>query len=435
MTAFLVQFALSNLLASIVLAAIAYAVHRTGRYPVLSHLLWVLVLVKLITPPLLSLPVAHIPSTSGLFGGAGFGAGASVGLSSATGSLAAEFVAGLLAIWAIGSLLVLVVSLVRIYRFDRLLRRTSREAPGWISFMAEGAAARLGLDTVPRILVTSARLSPMTWWAGGRVQVVLPHGLAQDIQADQLTWVLGHELAHVKRHDHVVRWLEWLACVSFWWNPVAWWARRNLRLDEEASCDALVIEQLGLRPRSYARALLAVVEHLARPALQPPAVATGIDGGVSLERRFQLIIKNRSVRRAPRWLAIGLVGAVVALLPLGVGFAADPGSAIANGVAPSTNTVSASERAFLRGEGRAAAQLAQASTRGEHDSTTAKLSATVKAKSGAKAGAKAKRSGTVKTHKERLRAKRARARRRAEREATRVAPARAIEQVRRSTPI
>ncbi len=65
MTAFLFQAAVSNLLLSALLAGVAYAVHRRGRYPVLAHVLWVLVLVKMVTPPLFLLPLARIPASSG----------------------------------------------------------------------------------------------------------------------------------------------------------------------------------------------------------------------------------------------------------------------------------------------------------------------------------------------------------------------------------
>ena len=57
MTGLLGQVALSNLLFASVLAGLAYLVHRSGRHPSLAHGLWVVVLVKAITPPLLLLPI------------------------------------------------------------------------------------------------------------------------------------------------------------------------------------------------------------------------------------------------------------------------------------------------------------------------------------------------------------------------------------------
>ena len=50
----------------------------------------------------------------------------------------------------------------------------------------------------------------MTWWTGGRVRVLVPAGLCDELDLGRLRWILAHELAHVKRRDHLVRWLEWL---------------------------------------------------------------------------------------------------------------------------------------------------------------------------------------------------------------------------------
>ena len=321
MSDLLVQLALSNLLVSGVLAAVAYAVHRRGSYPGLAHLLWVFVLVKLVTPPLLAVPLAPVPGV----GSAGSGAttaGAS-GLDATLASLAEPGVALLLFVWAAGALVVLAASLLRIYRFDRLLRRTSMQAPTGIQHEASQMAARLGLGSAPTVYTSSARLSPLTWWTGGRVRIFIPAALPGEIGIEPLRWVLAHELAHVKRRDYLVRWLEWLACVSFWWNPIAWWARRNLRFDEEASCDAMVLDRLGPKTRSYGRALLAVVEFLSGPAVRAPILATGIDARGALERRFTMIIANGRTRRTPRWLLAGLVSLAIMLMPLGVGSAAD----------------------------------------------------------------------------------------------------------------
>ena len=229
-------------------------------------------------------------------------------------------VAGTLLIvaWAAGSSLVLAVSAQRIRAFERLVRDTSTEAPE-LRRLATEIAQRVGLRSVPVIRLSSARLSPLTWWLGGEIRVILPSALVRDLPASQLRWVLAHEFAHVKRRDHLVRWLEWLACVSFWWNPVVWWARRDLRLAEEVACDALVVRRLGGAPRSYARALLAVVELLAGPSTRSPSMATGIAAADTLEWRFRKIVSQTPVARAPTALIGGLLVVGLSILAVGVG--------------------------------------------------------------------------------------------------------------------
>src|SRR5438270_6271886 len=56
------SFVVSNVLLALALALAAWFVQRWLRWPVLAHLLWVLVLVKLVTPPLVRVPVAAAPS-------------------------------------------------------------------------------------------------------------------------------------------------------------------------------------------------------------------------------------------------------------------------------------------------------------------------------------------------------------------------------------
>jgi beta-lactamase regulating signal transducer with metallopeptidase domain len=336
----LVQVGLSNLLLSGALGALAYAVHRRGRYPALAHLMWVLTLIKVITPPLLILPIASLPTTTAqapvvgsssadgvaALGHAGIAAGA---------WLTAHTPALLVAAWLIGSLVVLTVSTRRILRFGRLLRGACTSAPADVQRVADQVAFELGMRSAPSVYLSAARVAPMTWWTGGHIRVVLPEALRGEIDSAQLRWILAHELAHIKRHDHMVRWLEWLASVAFWWNPVVWWARRNLRRDEEDACDALVLEHLQGQPRAYARTLLTVVEVVATRGAQTPTLATGINAARSLEHRFTRIVAPGRRGTAPRYVAVATMAAAVLLMTVGVGAqsgepVAASGSAIAD---------------------------------------------------------------------------------------------------------
>jgi hypothetical protein len=206
-----------------------------------------------------------------------------------------------------------------------------------VQHIARVVAYELDMRTVPSVHLSAARLAPMTWWSGGRVRVILPEALRDEVDDAQLRWILAHELAHIKRRDHLVRWLEWLASVAFWWNPVVWWARKNLRRDEEDACDALVLEHLQGQPRAYARTLLTVVEVMAAPA-SAPTLATGIDAARSLEHRFTRIVSPGRGHRTPRAVAVASVAAALLLMTVGVS-AREETSVAASVAEPAVETV------------------------------------------------------------------------------------------------
>jgi beta-lactamase regulating signal transducer with metallopeptidase domain len=334
MTDLLFQMALSNACFALALAIVATVVAAKARRPQLTYMLWLLVFIKLLTPPVLTIPLDafSLSLDDMVLAGEDLGVdeqsasaetASAASLSSRLAALAHQAKPWLVATWLAGSLLVLAGSVVRVLRFNHLLLAESEAAPEPLQTAAAKLARRLGLDRLPAIVTTSANLSPMVWWMGGPVRVVLPAMVLDQTDARQAQWILAHELAHVRRRDHLVRWLEWLTCILSWWNPVVWWAQRNLRAAEEICCDDLVLSCLNPEPKSYANSLLAAVEFLARPVLRPPAVASEINSGGLLERRFRMIVADKTNRPNPRWLrACVLLGALI-VLPFGLASAQD----------------------------------------------------------------------------------------------------------------
>jgi beta-lactamase regulating signal transducer with metallopeptidase domain len=333
------QIILSNMVVSLGLAVVAMVVGLTIKRPRLTHLLWLLVLLKLVTPPVVTIPVAAIPaqidqsivsmeeySQPGLIA-----PGTEENTASSIGLWLVELINHtnkVYLFWLLGSAFVLSLSLTRVYRFNNLLRKESRVAPDKYQSLATRIADQLGLKAIPTIYTTSAQLSPMVWWIGGEVRIVIPETLSDQMDTGQFQWILAHELAHVRRKDYIVRWIEWLVCVCFWWNPVVYWAKYYLRANEELCCDALVVSSLQLKPHSYADSLLKAFEYLASPIIRPPAMASEIYSGGFLKRRFSMIVSSNFTRSIPRWmLACVLLSAAVVLT---LGFGCESGDPIAN---------------------------------------------------------------------------------------------------------
>ena len=342
----LLQIGIAKLLVSCILAGLAIVVQRRVGHPAFIHRLWLLVLVALLLPAVVAIPV--LPGSAGA---AAVGVDAVVLPPDATAQGPANPVtsplvepgtpvaaritddakAGLVIMWLLGTALLLGWTLFRVLRFRHWLLRTSQPAPQELRDEVSAIGRELGLTRTPAVHTTSARVSPMVCWAGGRVRIVVPSFLLRSLERHELRAMLAHELAHVRRRDHLVRWIEWLACSAFWWNPVAWWARREVRAAEEASCDALGAAALECSPRDYARSLLRVVDLLSRPPTPPiPAFASGAANCRSpqaLERRIRVLTSAKSTVQSPRWVRRASTAAAVCILPLGLvycGFADQP---------------------------------------------------------------------------------------------------------------
>ena len=329
MTDLIFQIGASKLALSVVLAGAAWAVQRRVRRPALSHALWLLTLGALVVPPLVSIPVlapeavhAALPAAD-VFTTVARTPSLGVGLAD---WLAVQAKAALVWVWLLGAAGALAWTLVRTLSFRRQLASASEIAPAEVQRLGREIGASLGLRGTPTIRTTRADLSPMVWWAGGPVRVVIPSTLLTQLTRAELRCILSHELAHVRRHDHRVRWLEWLACTVFWWNPVAWWARRRLRAAEEFCCDALAVASLKVEPRAYAGSLLRAIALMTeRPAHQPPAFASAAHvrrRGVDLEERLRRVMKIEPLS-APRGLRAALKCGALCLLALGLVYCTD----------------------------------------------------------------------------------------------------------------
>jgi len=224
-------------------------------------------------------------------------------------------------LWGLGTVVVASRHAFRILWFRRVLG-DAQAPPSGLCRIAECVARRIGLRRVPEILVLPIRLSPLVWCMGGRPRVILPSELLERLGPDAQEAILAHELAHVRRKDHVVRLLELLATMVFWWHPVVWWARRELRDLEEQCCDAMVLDRAPHGTRAYAIALADTLDFLSEAPVVVSAAATGAKPAVSLARRIAMLKNPRPISR----LAIGhfFLLAVVAAVPMIVAFAAEP---------------------------------------------------------------------------------------------------------------
>ena len=81
--------------------------------------------------------------------------------------------------------------------------------------------------------------------------------LPYSVQEPQLSHVLIHENMHIKRKDHLLKLLFYIAVIIHWFNPMVWISYRLLERDMEMACDEAVLERLGAEEKkNYCESLL-----------------------------------------------------------------------------------------------------------------------------------------------------------------------------------
>jgi len=401
-----VAVCLNNVVVAIPLAVAAVAASFLGRRPAVAHLLWVLVLMKLVTPPLVGLgladplltlregspplqpearpaastslvqpPLSAMPEPGPLFEPAvangdldslawfaprlrqhgsvapqqvetpaclpEAAAPSALSTSPSQEPFAAEFSVSsegagsfvffdyswhtwLMLLWLAGAAVWYGVALRRAWAFNALLKHGRNAAPELLDEVA-ALARRVGLSRPPSVQLLPGIFSPMVWAFGCRARLLLPQQLLPRLNTEQRAALLVHELAHLRRGDHWVRLLEFVIAGLYWWFPIVWLARRQLREAEELCCDAWVIAVLPGVSRHYAVALVETVEFISSAERSVPALAVGLGVARQLKRRVKMILQERTRQRLG-WLgglAVLLLGA--GLLPLAPLWAAGAG--------------------------------------------------------------------------------------------------------------
>lgn len=293
--------------------------------PRLSHLLWVLVLARVIAPVLpqwlaLQGPGDQAPVVLVQTGTAAYQREAMAWMSDQFGrDWSTLFGQVALSLWALGGLVVVLQELQR----ERTLRRnlaTASSAPADLRKRLSLIAERVGVR-VPEVRVMAGMGSPFLWnplsrFGCGTVLVV-PSNVS-DLPAS----VLAHELIHFKRKDHWVIWLELAGLAMHWWNPLANRLRRRIQIAAELACDEQVLSYYPEDRHAYARALVETLEWECEQQWRTPALGTARAIGWNAEELGQRLERILAAESPRGWIRGGVVFGLLAVLGTLPGMAA-----------------------------------------------------------------------------------------------------------------
>jgi len=301
---------------------------------VFRYCIWLLVLVKLILPPTLSLPTGigywfgdHLPAATAISDRA-FDV-ARLERASPSGEMPqvrpAEDIAEndalitpansaltpltwqavLFILWLVGVLAFLVVLIQRI-KFVRGLIAVSNPAKKELLYLLEQCRRQIGVRWDIRLRISDTIPSPAVC-GFFRPTVLISTPLVEKLSPEGLRAILIHELAHIKRGDLWVNSVQTFLQVIYFYNPFVWFANSIIRRVCEEAVDETVLVTLGGQAKNYSNTLIDIGEM----AFWRADLGLRLIGVAESKKALKWRIKHMLNRPIPKSSKLGALGIIV----------------------------------------------------------------------------------------------------------------------------
>ncbi|MCF7976018.1 MAG: M56 family metallopeptidase, partial [Phycisphaerae bacterium] len=340
-------FTWAMLIQSSVLIAVLYAIDRIIRHKVravVRYGVWMLVLVKLILPPTLSLPTGigywvSVPAPAQeirtVESQPVLPVAAKVNSTVNTSSLNAEttpqpFIetstvtkvqpeiavpieaekvrtltwhAWMLCAWIAGVIALLGLLFQRLWFVRRLLSQSRPADAAWDE-LTHACAEQVGLRNPIEVRVSKYLHSPA---ACGLIRpvILMPKAIEHALSQDRRSAILLHELVHIARADLWVNLIQTLLQVAYFYNPLLWLANAKIRSLREKAVDETVLTKLEDDDAGqYSTTLIDIAEI----AFSKPHFSLGLIGVVESKKALAERIKHILGRPMPTSAKVGILG-------------------------------------------------------------------------------------------------------------------------------
>jgi len=218
----------------------------------------------------------------------------------------------LLFAWAVGVAIASVILGVQIVRCLMLCRNGNRDPQ--LQQAVDVLAQKIGLRRRVRVLVTASNVGPAVIGIF-RPKIILPEVITKSRSIESLHPVLMHELIHIRRGDLWLGCLQTFARLFWWFHPLVHWSVRQASRSAESCCDRESLAALQCSPREYAQCLLTILEQ--KKQLTPIPSFPGVRAVDITSNRLEQIMKTRqgSLRTGKRWSICVLLASALVVLP------------------------------------------------------------------------------------------------------------------------
>ena len=163
-----------------------------------------------------------------------------------------------LTVWAAGAAVSFGLTVFSYFHFTHALERSLRTPDSEVRDCYNALPGRK-----PTLYCSSVLKTPLMCGVL-HPRIILPDG---QTDREQLTNILNHELMHYRRRDTLYKWFAAAVLSLHWFNPLAWFVRRELGCACELSCDEMLLRSMNREEKqSYGNTLLRMAAGSSLPA-------------------------------------------------------------------------------------------------------------------------------------------------------------------------
>lgn len=163
--------------------------------------------------------------------------------------------ASITGLWISVSVLLLLASLIRYFRWRKRLMNTAMQPPVLMRRKATQLTRLCGLSSTPRLCLSPMVSNPMLIGCF-RPIIILPVTLCTAPSHRAVSLAILHEMLHLRQRDHIAQFVAFLICCACWFNPLVWWAASRSRAWMERACDGALVKYFPRQRACYRNLIL-----------------------------------------------------------------------------------------------------------------------------------------------------------------------------------
>ncbi len=147
-------------------------------------------------------------------------------------------------LWLTSIILLAGKLLLEIYNVNKLPQQGCIEPSAQLLTRFNELAKQINLSITPRLLISLKVDVPMAiGWL--KPVVLIPTTMISGLNLAQLEMLILHELAHIRRHDYLVNFLQTVVEILLFFHPAVLWVSKQMRNEREYCSDDIAVQHCG----------------------------------------------------------------------------------------------------------------------------------------------------------------------------------------------